>query len=127
MSLRYHACGQPIIVREERHGSYTAKFYEESGETATRIRTCPRCGDHLKPTVVTAERPTPERTLHYWLLLWPDLRAVLEGRLAECARSDPHVYPYHAQQELIDFQQQLESVAMLAQDLAPAADAVVPA
>ena len=118
MSLRYHACGQPIVMHEERHGSYTARFYEASDEAAVRITTCPRCGDHLAPTVVTTERPTPERTLAHWLLLWPDLQAVLEERLAQCARSDPHVYPYHAQQGLVDFERQLEAVATLAEDLA---------
>ena len=117
MSLRYHACGQPVVMREKRHGSYTAKFYEVSDDAAVPITTCPRCGDHLTPTIVTAERPTPERTLAHWLLLWPDLRAVLEERRAHIACSDPHVYPYHAQQELVDFERQLEAVAALAQDL----------
>ena len=105
-------------MHEERHGSYTAMFYEPFDETATPITACPRCGDHLAHTVVTADPPTPEQTLHYWLLLWSDLRTVLEERLARCAHSDPHVYPYHAQQELVDFERQLEAVAGLAQDLA---------
>lgn len=120
MSLRYHACGQCVVMHEERRGWYTAHFYDAHDAEGLPITTCPRCGEHLVHSGVTSVRPAPERTLRHWLLLWPDLRATLEQRLIERSRTNPQFYPLHAEEDVAEFERQLTCIAKLAQDLAAA-------